>query len=78
MTVIRNQFRTRDLTIGLDDDLVTVCGASDLDLIQLVLQLQSEFKVSIPNEDTGQLRTGRLVSQYLERKQKKDRKSHAL
>ena len=48
------------------DDL----GADSLDIVELVMAMEEEFDIEIPDEDAEKLRTVGDVSQYLEKKGK--------
>ena len=48
------------------DDL----GADSLDIVELVMAMEEEFDIDIPDEDAEKLRTVQDVSKYLESKGK--------
>jgi acyl carrier protein len=45
-------------------------GADSLDLVELVMRLEEEFEVEIPDEDAEKIRTVRDALNYIEEKQK--------
>ena len=45
-------------------------GADSLDLVELVMRLEEEFEVEIPDEDAEKIRTVRDALKYIEEKQK--------
>lgn len=65
--------------IGIEDADVTEegfkeQGADSLDHIELIMQVEEEFELEIPDEDAEKLTTLPLLLQYVE---KKTGKSHA-
>ncbi len=50
------------------DDL----GADSLDTVELVMALEEEFKVEIPDEDAEKMRTVEEAVKYIEEKTKKE------
>lgn len=48
------------------DDL----GADSLDIVELVMAMEEEFEIEIPDEDAEKLKTVNDVSSYLEKKVK--------
>lgn len=45
-------------------------GADSLDLVELVMRLEEEFEVEIPDEDAEKIRTVHDALTYIEEKQK--------
>lgn len=45
-------------------------GADSLDIVELIMTLEEEFDIEIPDEDTEGLRTIQDVCNYLEKKSK--------
>ena len=65
--------------IGIDDSDVTEedfkeQGADSLDHVELIMQVEEEFELEIPDEDAEKLTNLPLLLQYVE---KKTGKSHA-
>ena len=46
------------------DDL----GADSLDMVELIMEFESEFKVTIPDDDTEEILTVRDAEEYLKNK----------
>ena len=46
-------------------------GADSLDIVELIMALEEEFDIEIPDEDTEGLRTVQDVCNYLEKKKDK-------
>lgn len=49
---------------SIQDDL----GADSLDVVELVMALEEEFKIEVPDEDKEQLGTVELICAYIEEK----------
>lgn len=57
--------------ITLDTNIVEDLKADSLDVVEMLISLEDEFGVSVPDEDAKDLKTvGKLV-EYIEAKQKK-------
>ena len=51
-------------------DLVRDLKADELDKVELVMELEDEFEISIPDEDFEKLNTVRDVTAYVEARRK--------
>ena len=51
---------------SLHDDL----GADSLDVVELVMALEEEFKISVPDEDVENIRTLRDIVSYLHKRER--------
>ncbi len=63
--------------LGVDPEKVKIeasfiddLGADSLDIVELVMAMEEEFDIEIPDEDAEKLRTVGDVSSYLEKKGK--------
>jgi acyl carrier protein len=57
-----------DSSITDDASLTHDLGLDSLDTVDLVLQMEDHFKVSIPDEDYPKLQTVGQINDYLQRK----------
>ena len=53
-------------SFGLDDDLRTALGLDSLSALRVAAGVEREFGVRIPDEKLHELRTTRVVMQYLD------------
>lgn len=75
MTVFERLKKVVAEELGVEENEVTPAaklredlGADSLDLVELVLSIEDEFKVSIPDEDSQKMVTVQDVSDYLKAK----------
>ena len=62
--------------LGVDEDQVTEdasfvddLGADSLDTVELIMALEEEFDIEIPDEDAQKIKTVKDVMEYIEAKQ---------
>ena len=63
---LAQQFELDPETITLDTNLIDDLGADSLDVVELIMSLEDEFGVSIPDDDAAQLYTVGRIVEYLE------------
>ncbi len=69
--IIIKQFGEGEKTITLESSFVNDLGADSLDIVELVMELEDEFDVSIPDEDAEKIQTvGDAVKYIKEHTQK--------
>lgn len=65
-TILSNQFDVEEDTITLDTNIQEDLGADSLDVVDMLMSLEDEFDVEIPDEEIDHIQTvGDLVS-YIE------------
>jgi len=70
--IIIKQFGDGEKTVTLETSFVNDLGADSLDIVELVMELEDEFDVSIPDEDAEKMQTvGDAVKYINEHTQKK-------
>lgn len=47
--------------IKLSDDVINDLGADSLDTVEIIMAIEDHFKVTIPDDETGDLRTVELI-----------------
>lgn len=52
--------------VNLDSSFIEDLGADSLDIVELVMTLEEEYKTVIPDEQTEKIRTVRDVIEYIE------------
>ena len=55
--IIIKQFGEGERTVTLETSFVNDLGADSLDIVELVMELEDEFDVSIPDEDAEKMQT---------------------
>ncbi len=69
--IIIKQFGEGEKTVTLESSFVNDLGADSLDIVALVMELEDEFNVSIPDEDAEKIQTvGDAVKYIKEHTQK--------
>ena len=64
--ILADQIEVEEDTINSDTDIQDDLGADSLDVVDLIMSLEDEFEIEVPDEDIENLRTvGALVS-YIE------------
>ncbi len=64
--ILAEQFDIEEDTLTVDTDLQEDLGADSLDVVDLLMSIEDEFEVEIPDEEIENIRTlGELVS-YIE------------
>ena len=64
--ILAGQLDAEEDAITLDTSLVDDLGADSLDVVDLVMTLEDEFDMEIPDEDITEVRTVGDVVKYLE------------
>ena len=64
--ILAEQLDAEEDAITLDTSLVDDLGADSLDVVELVMTLEDEFDMEIPDEDITEVRTVGDVVKYLE------------
>ena len=64
--ILAEQLDAEEDAITLDTSLVDDLGADSLDVVDLVMTLEDEFDMEIPDEDITEVRTVGGVVKYLE------------
>jgi acyl carrier protein len=55
--IITKQFGESEKTVTLESSFVNDLGADSLDIVELVMELEDEFDVNIPDEDAEKMQT---------------------
>ena len=66
---LAKQFELDPDSITLDTSLIDDIGADSLDVVELVMELEDSFGISISDEDAAELYTVRRIVDYLEKLQ---------
>ncbi len=66
---LAKQFEMDPESITMDTNLIDDIGADSLDVVELVMELEDTFGISISDEDAAELYTVRRIVEYLEKLQ---------
>ena len=69
-SIIADQLGVGEDEIKLESSFIEDLGADSLDIVELVMAMEEEFEIEIPDEDAEKLRTVQDVTKYLETKGK--------
>ena len=64
--IVAEQMGTDKAKITLETSFVNDLGADSLDTVELVMELEDEFDVSIPDEDAEKIQTVGQAIKYIE------------
>ena len=70
MKIIEEQLGVDPERVKLESSFIDDLGADSLDIVELVMAMEEEFEIEIPDEDAEKLRTVSDVMKYLETKGK--------
>ena len=56
-SILSEQFDVEEDAITLDTNIVNDLGADSLDLVDLLMSIEDEFEIEIPDEDVDNIRT---------------------
>lgn len=65
-TILSNQFDVEEEAITLETNIQEDLGADSLDVVDMLMSLEDEFDVEIPDEKIEQMRTVAEVVAYIE------------
>lgn len=69
-TVIADELEVSEDEVTENASFTDDLGADSLDLVELVMRLEEEFEVEIPDEDAEKIRTVKDALNYIEEKSK--------
>ncbi len=64
--ILSNQFDVEEDTITMDTNIIEDLGADSLDVVDMLMSLEDEFDVEIPDEEIEKMRTVSEVVAYIE------------
>lgn len=65
-TILANQFDVDEDTITAETNVMEDLGADSLDVVDMLMSLEDEFDVEIPDEEIEKMRTVADVVAYIE------------
>ena len=67
--ILCGQLDIEEETISMDSKLIDDLGADSLDLADLVMSLEDEFDMEVPDEDVEKIKTVGDLVHYIEKNQ---------
>ena len=67
--IISNQLDVEKDKVKLETNFINDLGADSLDIVELVMELEEEFDMSIPDEDAEKIRTVGGAVDYIKQQQ---------
>jgi len=64
--LIAKQLRVEVSSIGDDSNIMEDLGADSLDVVDLLMAVEENFGVTVPDEDVPSLKTVRNIADYIE------------
>jgi acyl carrier protein len=64
--LLAKQLRLDVNTIEDDANILDDLGADSLEIVEMLMTLENEFGIEVPDEDIMGLKTVRLVAEYIE------------
>lgn len=68
-SVLAQQFEVAADSITEETNIIDDLGADSLDVVELIMSVEDEFGLSIPDEDAAELTTVGKLIEYIEAKQ---------
>ena len=66
---LASQFELDPETVTMETNLIDDLGADSLDVVELIMELEDEFGVTISDEAAAELYTVQRIVDYLEKQQ---------
>ena len=67
--ILAEQFEVSAESVSEDTNLVDDLGADSLDVVELIMSVEDEFGISVPDEDAAGLTTVGKIIDYIEKLQ---------
>ena len=64
--IIASQLQTQESKIQMEDKFIEDLGADSLDTVELIMALEEEFQVKIPDSDVENITTVGAAIEYIE------------
>ena len=69
ISILAQQFEVSPESISTETNLVDDLGADSLDVVELIMSVEDEFGISVPDEDAAGLTTVGKIIDYIEKLQ---------
>ena len=67
--IIANQLHIDPSKINSDTDIVEELGADSLDIVEMLMELEQNFSITIPDEEIIRFKTPKDILEYVEQQQ---------
>lgn len=67
--ILSQQFEVSPEDITEDTNIVDDLGADSLDVVELIMSVEDEFGIAVPDEDAVELTTAGKIVEYIEKNQ---------
>lgn len=67
--LLAQQFEVSADSISIETNIVDDLGGDSLDVVDLIMSVEEEFGISIPDEDAVELSTVGKIVEYIEKQQ---------
>jgi len=64
--ILADQLEIEESKINIDSNLVDELNADSLDIVELIMDLEQEFDITIPDEDLPKVVTVKDIVSYIE------------
>ena len=68
--ILAEQLGVDESKITADTNVIVDLGADSLDLVEVLMSLEDEFNVSIPDEAIAEVKTVKQIVEYIEAQKK--------
>ena len=68
--ILAEQLGVDESKITADTNVIVDLGADSLDLVEVLMSLEDEFNVSIPDEAIAEVKTVKQIVEYIESQKK--------
>ena len=65
--IIAKQFRCEADTISEDTNIIDDLGADSIDIVELLMAIEENFGITVPDEDVAGLHTVKDIMDYVEK-----------
>ena len=70
--ILSNQFSVDESAITLDTNIAEDLGADSLDVIDILMSVEDEFHIEVPDEDAEKVKTVNQMVSYIKSKVEED------
>lgn len=65
-SILSEQLDLEEDTITMDSDIADDLGADSIDIVDMIMSLEDEFEIELPDEDMAKIKTVGDVVNYIE------------
>lgn len=68
-TILSEQFSVKESSITLDTNIEEDLGADSLDVVDILMSIEDEFEIEVPDEEIENIKTVRELVEYIKANQ---------